>query len=188
MGMGCDREKILQYVEGDLGPEDAARLRTHVGQCAACHKALEAEKELASALGGLDDVDCPEDFATTTVTRARCDLTHAVSSPRERGRAILFSGALSGLAVFLLWPFGLLDPLVRALGPIPCITRCIVSGLAQSGMGALMVCRAVSRHFFEQNDASTVALVMLAVLVVLLGLLLRRYHLRGVVKHGDLSR
>jgi anti-sigma factor RsiW len=185
MGMECDRQQILLYVEGELGPEDASRLRAHVAQCAPCRAALEEEQDLASALGGLGALDCPDDFASATVTKARCDLTHAVSNPRERGRAILIAASLSGLAMFLLWPTGVLDPVVRALGPLPCISRCVVAGLANTGMSALMVGRVVSRHVFERNDASNVALLLLLGLVALLGVLLRRYYTRGVVGDGN---
>jgi anti-sigma factor RsiW len=186
--MGCDREKILLYVEGELAPEDAARLLAHVAQCDPCRAALDDERELARALGGLDDLECPEDFASDTMTRARCDLTQAVSNPRERTRAVLIAAGLSGVAVFLLWPIGLLDPVVRALGPLPCISRCVLAGCAKPAVGAFMVGRAVSRHVFERHDASTVALALLAVLLVLLGLLLRRYHARGAAEGGGVRR
>jgi hypothetical protein len=186
--MDCDREKILLYVEGELTPEDASRLRAHVGLCAPCHAALEAEQELASALGGLDDLDCPADFATATVTKARCDLTHAVTNPHERGRAVVITMSLSGIAVFLLWPVGVLDPLVRALGPLPCISRCVISGIANSGMGALMVGRVVSIHVLQQHAATGVALLILVGLVALLGVLLRGYHVRGDVKDAKVPR
>jgi anti-sigma factor RsiW len=188
MVMGCDRERILLYVEGELAPEDASRLRAHVAQCPPCRAALDEEQEFASALGGLDDLNCPDGFASATVTKARCDLTHAVSSPHERGRAVLIAAALSGLAVFLLWPTGVLDPIVRALGPLPCISRCVLSGLANSGMGALMVGRAVSRQLFEQHDATNVALLILVGLVVLLAVLLRKYYARGVMGDGNVPR
>jgi anti-sigma factor RsiW len=186
--MGCDRENILLYVEGELAPDDAARLRAHVAGCASCRAALEQEQQLASALGGLDDLDFPADFAATTVTRARCDLTHAVTNTGERGRAVFIALALAGATLVLLWPTGVLDPIRRMLGPAPCIVRWVVYSFKQAGLDALKVGRAVSLQVFERHGITLVALVALVALVGLLGFLLRRYHTRGIVGDGGPSR
>jgi len=188
IGMGCDRENILLYVEGELAPEDAARLRAHVANCESCRAALEEEQQLASALGGLGDLECPSDFTATTVTRARCDLTHAVTNASERGRAVLIAFGLCAAMVGLLWPTGVLDPLRHILGPTPCIVRWIFYSFARSGIDALKVGRVVSRQVFERHDATLVAFLAFVCLATLLGVLLRRYYSRGGLGDGGPSR
>ena len=79
--MGCNSEEILLYIEGELGPDDAARVRAHTRSCAACREILETELALESALGELKSLEPPPDFATATVRRAQCDVTHALASP-----------------------------------------------------------------------------------------------------------
>ena len=177
--MACNPDEILLYIEGELAPADAARVRAHAAGCASCAELLASEQTLERALGSLGDLDCPEGFAAATVTRARCDLTHAVESPRERRKAAFATASLGGLALALLWPTGIFDPLVAALGPAPCITRCLVSGLANYVTGIFMVGRAVSRHVLETRAAMALALVALVALVVLLTVLVSQFHERS---------
>jgi anti-sigma factor RsiW len=175
--MSCDTEEILLYVDGELAPRDAARVRAHIAVCAACRDLFLAEQSLERALDGLGEIDPPEGFADATVTRARCDLTHAVACPRERRRAVAIVATLTTATLFLLWPTGLLDPALRALAPLRCMARFAAARLDNSAMGLLIVGRTVTRHLFDEVRLSVGAVaVLLALLVIALVWLLGRYH------------
>ena len=186
-GMSCNSRDITLYVDGELSPSEAARVRAHAASCAACAAMLVQEQDLDRALGGLGDFAAPDGFADRTVLRARCDLTHAVTSPRELGRAAAFVASLGGAAVLLLWPTGLLSPVAAAMGPLRCFSRFAVAWAANSFTGALIVGRTLSAHLLADGRLPlAAALALLAALVALLGALLARYH-RDVV-HGGRGR
>ena len=55
--MSCNAQEILLYIEGELAPSDAARVRGHIAGCAACRELLLAEQALELSLGGLGKFD-----------------------------------------------------------------------------------------------------------------------------------
>jgi anti-sigma factor RsiW len=186
--MSCNAHEILLYIEGELAPGDAARVRAHVAVCGPCRELLLAEQSLELSLGGLGTIDPPKDFANATVSRARCDLTSAVASPRERRRAATVVASLSVASLLLLWPTGMIDAAIRSLAPLRCLSRFAFCWLSSSGLGALIVARTISRHVFSDSRLPVgLALVALALLVVLLFRMIGWYRAqagpnRGVAK------
>jgi anti-sigma factor RsiW len=172
--MSCNVQDILLYTEGELAPDEAARVRAHVAACAACRQLLLAEQALARSLGGLGDIETPENFAAATVSRARCDLTSAVACPRERWRAVAAVASLSAVSLLLLWPTGVIDAAFRSLAPLQCVSRFAFCWLSGSAMGALIVGRTLSSYALDRGrlpvGAALAALaVLLAVLVWMIG-------------------
>jgi hypothetical protein len=175
--MACNPEEILLYVEGELGPEAAARVRTHTAACAACRELLVTEQALASALGGLADLEPPSNFCSETVRRAECDVTHAFRSRGERRRAAVVTASLAGLSLLLLWPTGVLGASAQALGPLRCMGRFALGWIESSALSVFIIARTVSRSLLHEMSLPTgVALVVLALLVALLAWLIAGYR------------
>lgn len=167
--MACDPEDILLYIEGELGPEEAARVRAHTAVCAGCRELLLTEQELESALGGLRDLEPPPDFAAATVRRATCDVASCVMSPSERRRAAAISVALAAVALALLWPTGVYGSVLQAFAPARCMAKFAFRWIQSTGLGAFVVARTLSRGLIEGASLPLGAVVV--VLAVLLGVL-----------------
>lgn len=64
----CPRpENLYLYLEGELGPYDAAKLEEHNEGCAACRDALAERRVLHEAFTGLPPFEVPEDFARSVM-------------------------------------------------------------------------------------------------------------------------
>ena len=64
----CPRpENLYLYLEGELGPYDAAKLEEHLEGCAACRDALAERRVLHEAFTGLPPFEVPEDFARSVM-------------------------------------------------------------------------------------------------------------------------
>jgi anti-sigma factor RsiW len=175
--MTCDSRDILLYLDGELSPEAAARVRLHAASCQRCHAVLEQQQRLDRALDDLDDFAAPEGFADRTVLRARCDVTRSVSSPIEVKRAAVFVASLAGAAALLLWPSGMLAPTVSALGPARCLSKFAFAWAANSCTGAFIVGRTLSAHLFAEAGLPLApALALLGALVAIVAILVGRYH------------
>jgi anti-sigma factor RsiW len=182
--MGCNSEEILLYIEGELGPDDAARVRAHTLSCAACRDLLETELALENALGGLKDLEPPPDFATATIRRAQCDVTHALASPRERRHVAAITASLASVSLLLLWPTGVASSLLSMLGPARCMTKFACGWLQSWALSAYIVTRTISSNILE--EASLPVGAALAVLVVVLALL--AWLLAGYRQHATIER
>jgi anti-sigma factor RsiW len=175
--MACNPEDILLYIEGELGPDEAARVRAHTAVCEACRDLLLTEQALESALEGLRAVAPPPDFASATVRRAECDVTHALHSPRERRRAAAISVSLASLALLLLWPTGIYGSILQTLKPARCMARFATGWIENTVLSVFIVCRTLSRNLLEESSLSVGAvLAVLTLLFALLGWLIAGYR------------
>jgi predicted anti-sigma-YlaC factor YlaD len=60
----CPRpEHLYLYLEGELGPYDAAKLEEHIEACAACRDIMAERRVLHQAFTTLPPFEVPEDFA-----------------------------------------------------------------------------------------------------------------------------
>jgi anti-sigma factor RsiW len=60
----CPRpEHFYLYLEGELGPYDAAKLEEHVERCAGCREVLAERRVLHGAFTSLPPFEVPKDFA-----------------------------------------------------------------------------------------------------------------------------
>lgn len=172
--MTCNAEQILAYIDGDLSPDDAARVRAHTAVCESCRQILQSEQALDSALGGLSNFAPPPEFATETVRRAQCDVQHALHSPRERKRAAAVAGGLGSLSLVLLWPTGILSTIVSNLGSVRCLARFALGWVESSALSLFIVCKAVSRGALHAAHLPVggVALLLAILVSVLVWMLL----------------
>lgn len=175
--MGCNTEDILLYIEGELGPEEAARVRAHTAVCTSCRELLTTEQALASALGGLRDLEPPPDFASATVLRAQCDVSHALTSPREWQRAGAVTIGLTTLSLLLLWPTGFFGSVVEMFKPMRCLGRFAVGWVESSALSIFIICRTISRNLLAESALPVgAALAVLVLLLILLVWLIAGYR------------
>lgn len=93
----CPRpENLYLYLEGELGPYDAAKLEEHIECCAACRDALAERRVLHEAFTGLPPFEVPEDFARSVMD--------SLPEPevRKAGWLAPLIAAVSALSVSLL--------------------------------------------------------------------------------------
>ncbi len=93
----CPRpEDLYLYLEGELGPYDAAKLEEHVECCDACREALAERRLLHEAFVTLPPFEVPEGFARTVMD--------SLPEPEERPRAWFapIAAAMAALAVGLV--------------------------------------------------------------------------------------
>lgn len=180
--MTCNPEQILAYIEGDLSPDDAARLRAHTAVCDECRQILQSEQELHSALGGMSAFAPPPEFANDTVRRAQCDVGHALHSPRERKRAAAVAGGLGSLSLVLLWPTGILSTMLSSLAPLRCLGRFAIGWVESSALSLFIVSKTVTRGAMHAAHIPVSGvLVLLVFLVVLLAWMLVEYRRQSKV-------
>lgn len=183
--MICNTELILAYIDGELSPEDAARVRAHTAACAACRAILQSEQELDAALGGLNQFAPPPEFASATVRRAQCDVGHALRSPRERKVAFLVAGGLAALSLVLLWPTGIGATMLGRLAPLRCMGRFALGWVESTGLSIFIVSRTVSRGLLSAAHLPlTGVLILLGLLVLMLAWMLAGYRDR----HAEATR
>lgn len=93
----CPRpEHLYLYLEGELGPYDAAKLEEHIECCAACRDALAERRVLHEAFTGLPPFEVPEDFARSVMDRL------PAPEVRKAGWLAPLVAAVSALSVGLL--------------------------------------------------------------------------------------
>lgn len=95
--MNCEPELVTGYVDGELAPQDQARVEEHLRGCASCREQVEQERALRSSLRALPDVVPPAGLEE----RLRRRLRRARSS---RWRLLLPIAA--GVVGLLLWAGG----------------------------------------------------------------------------------
>jgi len=60
--ISCEQVRDLLdiYLDGDLGPSEAASMESHLSECKACSEELELAKAIRNALHALPEKECPE--------------------------------------------------------------------------------------------------------------------------------
>jgi len=93
--MSCDEtlELLEPWLDGDLPPGQAARVRTHVDRCADCAAELDLATLIQRELRALPQHDCPPEILQRVVETGRGEVVPF--EPRRRGR----TGAVQGFRI-----------------------------------------------------------------------------------------
>jgi len=81
------RNELSAYIDGELTPDEAERVRSHLAQCPACREEEEALRRVAAAVGELPSLAAPPGLRQATLERVRAE------RPRRTARRLR-----------LLWP------------------------------------------------------------------------------------
>lgn len=69
--MSCDAERLTGYVDGELPPEESARIAEHLGSCPGCREQVEAERALREQIRQLPPVEPRSGFEAALRERLR---------------------------------------------------------------------------------------------------------------------
>jgi Putative zinc-finger len=115
----CPRpEDLYLYLEGELGPYEAAKLEEHLDCCDACRETLAERRLLHEAFTTLPPFEVPTDFARSVMDSLPEPETHPLAwlAPLVAGATALAVG-LVGFSLFTgLSVFDMLIALNRAFG------------------------------------------------------------------------
>lgn len=107
-------DRLSEYLDGDLSPEDARRVETHLQGCETCAHTLEQLRSVVAQAGGVTDRAVPEDLWPGIAARIRRDATAAPSGrsvetaavetviPWRRRRIALSIPQLAAAAILLV--------------------------------------------------------------------------------------
>jgi hypothetical protein len=113
--MRCDAPdpNLSAWVDGELGPADAARIEAHVRECEPCRAALRAWRDAGRSLRREDAAADPADRILAAVRERRA---HGTARTRRRSRWLLVPAAAVALVVpVILYRQALADREVREL-------------------------------------------------------------------------
>jgi len=104
----CPRpEDLYFYLEGELGPYDAAKLEEHIEGCDACREALAERRRLHEAFVSLPPFEVPEGFARSVMEslpepekRPLAWLAPLVTAAAALGVGLIGFNLFTGLSVF----------------------------------------------------------------------------------------
>ena len=124
------------YIDGELSPEETARVREHLHTCDGCRAYVQAALSIRDAFPEAEDTPVPDGFAAGVMAAIRAD-----AAPRKRRRprwAKTLLPLAACCAVVVLAVSGLLPP------PIPKSASC-------PGKGLLPMCRRQPRPPSRSN-------------------------------------
>jgi hypothetical protein len=76
-------DRLSEYLDGDLSPEDARRVETHLHDCETCTRALEELRDVVARANAVTDRAVPEDLWPGIAARIREDVS--ATSERSSG-------------------------------------------------------------------------------------------------------
>jgi anti-sigma factor RsiW len=179
----CETEKIAAFIDGDLDSSEHAALEEHFNHCRNCSSELQAQRvfmcELDSALSGAHELAVPANFARVVAVRAASDM-RGVRDRKEHTRALQFCIIL-GLAAFAL--LGLTSSKALILNAQALANKTVgILGLFgkavyDAAAGFTVISRVLSGGLIADSRlAGLIALVVVALAIVLLSVLISRYH------------
>ena len=179
----CGSEEVVAYLDGELDAPALARFERHLGGCARCAEALEAERQLSreldSALGSAPAFEIPKNFAQVVAARAQADMS-GVREPVERRRALRLCAILTVVACALTGGAALNDGVLAPLRAVwkfgTAVLGFLGHALYDAGAGVAVISRGVGgRLLFGSRGAGFVVLLLL-VLALMLRRLIAGYH------------
>jgi anti-sigma factor RsiW len=180
----CGSEEIVAYLDGELDAKALARFERHVGDCAACAAALEAERqlfsELDSALAVEPALEMPKNFAQVVAARAQADLS-GVRHAGERRRALRLCVVLASVAFALTGGAALTEGVLAPLSAVwkfgAAVSGFLGHALYDAGAGFAVISRGVGgRLLFGSRGASALVLLLLVLALLMLRRLITGYH------------
>jgi hypothetical protein len=177
----CPRpEDLYLYLEGEMGPYDAAKLEEHVECCEACREALAERRLLHEAFVSLPPFEVPDGFARSVMeslpapeTRPLAWLAPLIASAAALSVGLLGFNLFTGLSVFdiLVALNGFFGQAVAQV--TPAVVKAIkVTGIVLKVAGDILVAAlsgltTVLRLLGPQGLLVIGALVLLATLAVM---------------------
>ncbi len=91
--------ELAGFLDGDLGPEEAAGIAAHLSRCAECAAELVREQVLRSSLGTASPARCPSGVTTAILKAVAAEVPPAAVAVRPRFRRGALAPAGLGIAL-----------------------------------------------------------------------------------------
>ncbi|HVF56359.1 MAG TPA: zf-HC2 domain-containing protein [Pyrinomonadaceae bacterium] len=176
------------YLDGELDAQAAGVFERHLKDCATCAAALSEQRRLLCLLDAAFDetferkLALPKDFTRVVRARAQTDMS-GVRSGRERATALKICAALAAATSVLLGATlseSVFAPVAAAGSGAAGVAGMAGHAVADAGAGGVVVLRAVGgRLLAETNFFGVFTWAIFAGAILLLMLLIRRYHRRA---------
>ena len=179
----CQSDQIAAFVDDELGPAQRLAFEQHVSICDRCAAELRAHRsfmrELDTALAGRFDLEVPPNFAKVVAVHAENDM-RGVRDATEHRRALRYCIVL-GLVAFALLGVASSRSLLASVQSFFNAIFGIVGLFGKTIYDAMAGFSVLARVFRRGLIANVglgdlVALLLFAFAVVLLTLLISRYH------------
>jgi hypothetical protein len=185
----CQTETIAAYLDGDLDELASATLEQHLRECKVCAEELRTQQlflcELEASLVSTSGLPVPANFARIVAANAKSDMRGARNLV-EHKRALRFCLIL-GAASFALLGATASKALILSgqviASEILGVGALIWKALYDAVVGLTVISRVLSRGLLPgSNFGSSFVLLAFALAVVLLSLLISRYHRARLVE------
>lgn len=179
----CETEKIFAFIDGDLEATASQELEEHITHCDRCASELQAQRlfmcELDSAFANPFELSVPTNFARVVAVRAESDMS-GVRERAEHKKALRFCVIL-GLTAFALLGVtsskAVLLGVQSGAGKVVGILELLGKTAYDAAVGLTVISRVLSSGLIaESRLGSFTTLFLVALAVVLLSLLISRYH------------
>ena len=181
--IGCPREEIAAYLDGELGSASLTVFEDHVEQCDDCANELRSQRQLLctleAAFGKSGRIDLPENFTRVVAAHAENDL-------RGLRHKVEYRRALKLCAVLLLAAFALLGAASNNLifQPIRTFLRIggsaldlLLHSLADAAEGVNIIARMIARTTITSPRGFGVLIALVFLIAIsLLPRLIANYH------------
>src|SRR5882757_5055848 len=94
--LGCEEALDLldPYLDGDLQPDEARRVREHLDRCPACAAELSLARRVQGELRALPQPECPPELLARVVRQGRGEVVPFPSASRSPRRRIAAAAAV----------------------------------------------------------------------------------------------
>lgn len=99
--MTHDETAIVPYLRGELGPDEARAVATHLAACADCRRTADDFGALMQALGAAATAPVPDWGRYRAELRGRLERRTRRTPPRWTPAPLVLSGALAAVLLFL---------------------------------------------------------------------------------------
>jgi len=178
----CQKEQIAAYLDGELDAESMTAFEQHLCDCSFCGTELNAQERLImhldSALKVTPNLPLPHNFTRIIAARAESDLS-GLRDRSEHRRALRLCLILAGASFTLIGASagkGLLFSGRTLAQKVFGIFGLLWTALHDTAVGLAAIARVIGGGLVPESHFAGLAALLLALAVVLLSLLIGRYH------------
>ena len=178
----CPKETIAAYLDGMLDPVAGQLFERHLYECRSCNAELNEQRRfmlaLDSALGATSNLPLPQNFIRHVTARAESDLS-GLRDRLEHKRAARYCLILAGVGfsligvaagkAILMSGWTIVDQIFGMLG-------LLWAALSDVAIGLTVISRVVGGGIVPEPYFAGLVALLLALALVLLFLLIGRYH------------
>lgn len=184
----CLNNQIADYLDGELDPNSAQAFEQHLSGCSSCQAEFRRQQrfilDLDSAMTVPADVPLPPNFTRIVAARAESDLS-GMRDRVEHRRALRLCVILAFGGFTLIGAAAVKSILISSeavAGAIVGVSSLILTTLQDALVGLTVIVRVISGGLLPESHFAGLEALLLALAVVLLSLLIGKYHRQSQVR------